>query len=290
MNSKSLASVVIPTFNSAEFVEQCLQSIKQQSYNNVEIIIVDGFSADKTVEIARKYTDKIYRYGPDQSKVRIFGASYQRNYGVTRAKGKFIYYVDVDMVLTKHVIASCVTEAEKGADAVIIPEESFGESYWAACKALERCCYWGDDLVEAPRFLRKEVWNKLGGLDLSICGGGDDWDLYKRLKTQGYKVVRTSEIVLHNEGKLTLKKLIKKRYLYGKYVRKYLQRYRVDAYKQFLPVRLSYLKNWRLFIRNPVHAVGFIIMRLVEYMAGLSGLLFSLICSEKVQLKEEVRK
>ena len=87
-------------------------------------------------------------------------------------------------------------------DAVIIPEDSFGEGIWARAKNLERRCYWGDDTVEAPRFVKKKVWSDLGGLDEILGGGGDDWDLYQKLLDQGYKVGRIESITFHNEGKL----------------------------------------------------------------------------------------
>jgi glycosyltransferase involved in cell wall biosynthesis len=50
-----LVSVIIPTFNSEKQLPICLESIKNQTYQNIEIIIADGFSTDKTVEIALHY-------------------------------------------------------------------------------------------------------------------------------------------------------------------------------------------------------------------------------------------
>lgn len=55
---KPLVSVVIPTFNSEKYVEKCLQSVRNQTYDNIEIIVVDKNSKDRTVEIAEKYRDK----------------------------------------------------------------------------------------------------------------------------------------------------------------------------------------------------------------------------------------
>ena len=50
--SKPLVSVVVPTFNSERFLEECLRSIREQTYSNVEVIAVDNYSTDKTREIA----------------------------------------------------------------------------------------------------------------------------------------------------------------------------------------------------------------------------------------------
>ncbi len=57
-----LVSVIIPTYNSSRTLEKCLESIKNQTYKNVEIIVVDNNSTDNTKEIAKKYTGKAYNF------------------------------------------------------------------------------------------------------------------------------------------------------------------------------------------------------------------------------------
>ena len=278
-------SVVIPTFNSESFIEKCLSSLKDQSYASIEPVVVDGFSKDRTVEIAKRYTSQIYLYGPDQGKERVFGAPYQRNYGATVCHGEYVYYVDADMRLSRDVVASCVRAIrEFRADAVIVPEVSRGEGFWSACRALERSCHLGDDLVEAPRFFRRTVWQALNGLDPEI--GGDDWDLYHRLKNRGFKATRIMNPVIHDEGNLHLRTLAMKRYVYGKQVRRYLQRYRSVGFKQFFPVKSGHATNLNLFVHDPIHAVGVAFMRTVEYSAALFGLIGSELAPSKVALKQ----
>lgn len=268
---QGLVSVIIPTFNSERFIAKCLQSIADQSYPRVEAIVVDRFSRDKTVEIARKFDPVIHLFGVRTRGEAVYGAPYQRNYGVSKARGEFVYYVDVDMQLTRDVISGSLSAIKTfNADAVIIPEISFGTGFWSACKSLERRCYVGDDLAEAPRFFKKKVWEELGGEDPTI--GGDDWDLYLRLKRQGFKAVRVPNAVYHDEGELNLKRLALKRYMYGKHLHNYLQRYGDLGYRQFSPLRASYIKNRQLFARDPLHTVGVALMRTVEYTAGAAGL------------------
>ena len=164
MNKQDLVSIIIPTKNSSEFLENCLKSIKQQTYKNIEVIVVDGKSTDKTLSLAKKYKCKIYQLVP---KVRkgTFDAPYKRNYGVKKSRGEYVYYVDADMELPPKLIQEAVTLCSKKYDALIIPEDSFGIGIWASAKNLERRCYWGDNLIESPRFFRKKVWQKVGGLD-----------------------------------------------------------------------------------------------------------------------------
>ena len=74
-----LVSVIVPTKNSEQFLEKCLDSIKKQTYKRVEIIVVDNNSTDNTKKIARKFTNKVFNKGPERSA--------QMNFGAKKAKG-----------------------------------------------------------------------------------------------------------------------------------------------------------------------------------------------------------
>ena len=64
-----MVSVVIPTYNSERTLEKCLKSIVDQTYKNIEIIVVDKFSEDKTVEIAKSYGARIIQdYGRERGR------------------------------------------------------------------------------------------------------------------------------------------------------------------------------------------------------------------------------
>lgn len=117
--TEPLVSVIVPTKNSAEFLEACLNSIKAQTYKNIEIIVVDNFSTDDTPQIANKYADKFYQKGPERSA--------QVNYGVEKSKGSFIYKVDSDFTLDKNVIQQCIDKIREGYDAIVVhntPDET----------------------------------------------------------------------------------------------------------------------------------------------------------------------
>lgn len=273
-----LVSIIIPTRNSSIFLSECLNSIKKQSYKNTEIIVIDNNSSDNTKILAKKIADKFINIGKIKSFKGRFSATFQRNYGVQKSKGKIVYYLDADMVIEKDVIKECVELiSNSGAGAVIIPEDSHGTTFWARCKQFERRCYWGDDSIEAPRCFLKEVWKKVGGLDESIAGGGDDWDMHEKIKDMKITTKRTISLALHNEGALSLSRLIKKRFLYGKDTVKYISKRKNVALIQYFPVRKGFLKNWRMFILSPVLGIGTIIMRLVEYAAGGAGILYNII-------------
>jgi glycosyltransferase involved in cell wall biosynthesis len=275
MKSSPLVSIVIPAKNSGAMLENCLKSIKSQTYKNVEVIIVDAGSRDNTKIVAKRYKARLYNYYPRVPK-GTFDAPYRRNFGIKKAKGKYVYYVDADMELTENVVKEAVGMCENGYSAIIVHEDSFGEGVWASAKNLERRCIWGDDTQESPRFVNKEVWNKLGGLDELLGGGGDDWDFFQKLKDGSYKVGWVKSLVMHNEGKLSLYKLMKKRFMYGRDSVKYIKKRPSAAVVSYFPIRKCYIVNWKRFLVRPVDSFYFIIMRTCEYVAAFAGILYSL--------------
>ncbi len=271
-----LVSVIIPVLNGEKRIKRCLESIENQTYPNIEVLIIDANSADNTVEIAKEYGE-VFSF--DLKPFMVWGTPYQQNFGATKAKGKYLYFVDDDMILPPDAIQSFVDKIEAhGGDSMIIPEISIGEGFWAKCKILERSCYLlGDTSIEAPRFHRKSVWDELGGLDPRM-GGHYDWDIHIKLRKNGYKVIRAEDAIYHDEGKLTLRRLVKKKYLYGKTAKIYLMKYRKnkEVYKdQFNLIRPIYLRNWRQLIKDPFHSAGFACMKTLETTAFFAGFLRS---------------
>lgn len=280
MKKQPLVSIVIPGKNSGGLFAKCLECINRQTYKNIEVIIVDSGSKDETAFLAKEYHCRLYNYFPNVQK-GLFDAPHKRNYGAKKAKGEYIYYVDADMELTSRVVAEAVKACQKY-DAVIIREDSFGEGIWARAKNLERRCYWGDDTIEAPRFVKRSIWNKLGGLDELLGGGGDDWDFYQKLLENGYKVGRIKALVMHNEGKLSIMKLFKKRFMYGRDALKYIVKRPAIASRSYFPIRPAYLRNWKMFVERPADTVFFLIMRFVEYFGSGLGIMYSfLVKNEK---------
>lgn len=243
----------------------------------MEVIIVDGKSGDWTTtkQIAKKYNCKFYTIAT-KVKRGLYDATDKRNYGASIAKGDYIYNVDADMELTPSVIDEAVKLCNRGFDAVIIPEDSFGVGLWASAKNLERRFFWGDDTIESPRFFKKRLWNKLGGFDKKM-GSAEDRDIHQRVLEAGYKVGRTKHMVMHNEGSLTLWYVMKKQFMYKREALKYLKRRPFIGLKSYFPFRKTHITNWKMFASRPKDTFFFIIMKTAELIAGISGMLYSLI-------------
>jgi len=94
MNSKPVISVIIPMYNAEKYVEKCIESLIKQTYQNLEIIIVNDGSTDGSKEVCEKYTQKDSRITLINTENR--GAGSARNTGIDIAKGKYISFIDSD--------------------------------------------------------------------------------------------------------------------------------------------------------------------------------------------------
>jgi glycosyltransferase involved in cell wall biosynthesis len=258
-------SVVVPTRNSARTLGACVESIRRQNYAAVELIVVDNGSVDATREIAAAGGDAVIDAGPERSA--------QRNEGARRAKGEYLLFVDSDMVLEPDVVAECVAAVTRGAEAVVIPEVSFGRGFWARCKALERSFYVGDAIIEAGRFFVRDAFFRVGGYDETLTGP-EDWDLHARMRAAGSPLARTRAKIRHDEGELRLWDLAAKKFHYGRTMKRYINRHPDLARRQLRVLRPQFFRIRALRV-NPITFAGMIVMKTCEFGAGLAGILMA---------------
>ena len=86
-----LVSVIIPTYNSADYIEEALESVFKQTFQDFEIIVIDDGSNDGTGEILKKYGDRVRYLFQDNS-----GPASARNKGIRIARGRYIAFLDAD--------------------------------------------------------------------------------------------------------------------------------------------------------------------------------------------------
>ena len=269
MKNNPLVSVIITTKNEHDVISDILESIKKQTYRNSEIILVDNHSSDKTLNIAKGFTKKVFTKGPERSA--------QRNFGVEKARGEYVLILDADMVLTKKVLEEAIElfEKEKAVGAVVIPEKSFGIGFWTKFKIFEREFYEGEDSIEAARFFKRTLFNKFGGYDKSITGP-EDWDLPLRMRKAGIKIGRVKSFILHNERRFSPFKSAKKKFYYASHARVYLSRHPEMVVSQGnLLFRTVFLRKWPKLITHPYLSIGMFFVRLIEMSAALAGVLYS---------------
>jgi len=299
--SKPLVSIVISTKNEEKNIENCLKSIVFQTYpkENIEIIVVDNSSTDKTKEISQKFTNKVFDKGPERSA--------QRNYGMLeKSSGEYLMFLDADMILSPDVIEKCVKKMEGAKDVVgiYISEVVLGKSYFSRVRRFERSFYDGT-IVDGVRFIKKTAFEKIGGFDEELYAA-EDWDLDKRLKKigslkvlenkgpvdlsnwefkdyileRGVNPEKFGSVIYHNESEFDLKKYISKKKYYSKNFDKYLDKWGredPDIKKQFgfwyrfFDVFIE-KGRWKRLIGNLHLALG---MYFLRFLVGLSFVLKS---------------
>ncbi|MDX1619826.1 MAG: glycosyltransferase [Nitriliruptorales bacterium] len=259
-------SIVVPTRNAIRTVERCLRSAGSQAGCVVEVIVVDNHSADGTHEIAARMADRVVTAGPERSA--------QRNRGTELARAPWILWIDADMILPARTAADSV-RAAVGADAiaVFIDEVTEGEGYWTACRSLERECYRGVVTIESPRLVRRE-WLRAHPFDDRLSGT-EDAVLRNAVLRDGRWTRSSSAPIVHDEGRLRLLAVARKRYYYGAGLRLYRTLDPGAASGQIAATLRAYRDNWRLLLADPVHALGLLVLRLTEVMAYAAAYLAS---------------
>ena len=271
MNKRPLVSVIITTKNESDVIGRLIQSIKGQTFKDREIILVDNNSTDKTLEIARKMNIDVYTFGNERST--------QRNFGAKVANGKYLLILDADMELTPKVVSECVqlAESDKKIGEIVIPEQSLASNYWGKVKAFERSFYneKGDELTDAARFFRRDVFFKVGGYDETITGP-EDWDLPETIKEKGYKVGRINSYIFHYERISSLLSVASKKFYYAKLAHRYLKKHKISVIsaKTIYFLRPVFYRNWKKLIQHPLLTVGLIIMLTLEQLGGMLGFLY----------------
>ena len=269
MNNQ-LISVIITTKNEEKHIANCLESIKKQTYPQelIEIIVVDNNSSDKTKEIALKYTDKVFDSGPERSA--------QRNFGVEKSSGEYVMYLDADMILNRNVIRDCLEFIEKNREIVglYITEIVMGKKYWSNVRRFERSFY-DATVIDCVRFMKKDVFQKVGGFDENFTGP-EDWDLDKKIRTTG-KTALIKTPVYHNETEFDLMKYLGKKAYYARQFNEYISKWGKgdsDLKKQF-GFRYRYFGvffekgKWRKLVAHPILAAG---MYFLRFMVGVKYL------------------
>jgi hypothetical protein len=113
--TSDLVSVVIPVYNSERYLEECLNSVISQTYQNIEIIAVDDGSTDLSPDILKRYSDRVSVFSQKNN-----GLASALNLGINKMKGHWFKWFSPDDVMYPYTIETLVDEAKKYSDNAII--------------------------------------------------------------------------------------------------------------------------------------------------------------------------
>lgn len=264
-------AVVITTKNEEANIANCIHSF-DAFRDEVEVIVVDNSSTDKTKEIAASLGAKVLDTGPERSA--------QRNLGWRTASSPWAVILDADMILPeptiREILAKCASGADSETEAYWIPEVRTGSGIRVKARNFERSFYDGT-CVDALRLFSKKVLEKTGGYDDKLIAGPEDWDLDIRVLATGAKCEVLKGNLIHNEKRLTLAKMLSKKAYYSKSFAAYKAKWPGNATvrKQFSPLYRYFgvfAENgkWRKALRHPIL---FSVMMFERVLVGIVYLL-----------------
>jgi len=226
MEDNKTLSIIVPVYNSGQFLEKCVNSLINQTVKDIEIILVNDGSSDNSLEICKNFAEK-------DERIRVFdqpnsGQSKARNVGLDHAKGRFITFVDsddwVDLNYYEKLIASADVHQADIACGSIIRERKYSNKFRINYR--EECVYIKPqakiDAAKVPDMCY--VWNKvyraslLNKLHLRFVEGMffEDVDFVTRAVYFSNKIVTVPNSYYHywtnmNSTVKTLQKSDKKR-------------------------------------------------------------------------------
>ena len=135
---------------------------------------------------------------------------------MVEARGEYLFFIDADMQVRAETLKEILVlvNGESPPDALYVREEMSGSGLLTRIRNFERSFY-DATCIDGLRVVRKSLFLELNGFDESLCGP-EDWDFDRRLLQKTNKVAITKGTLLHNEGDISLMRLIqKKRYYAG---------------------------------------------------------------------------
>lgn len=189
-------SVIMPCYNDGQYIREAIDSVKNQTYSNIEIIIIDDGSDDKdTCQILSELADDVYLLRSEH--LRPAGA---RNLGICKASGKYILPLDSDDKIETTYIEKCVN--------ILNDNEKIGAVYCYADLFGEKNGAWElpkysfknmlvDNIVFVTAMFRREDWEKVGGFDTAMDSGMEDYSFWISILALGKEIYQIPETLFH---------------------------------------------------------------------------------------------
>lgn len=206
-----LISIIIPVYNGEKYLEDCLNSIKNQTFENLEVIIIDDGSSDGSINIARNFVENDGRFIIIETENR--GVSRARNLGLEIAKGEYIGFVDCDDIIEPRMYEKLYSILEEICDNNVIACCSFNNqinNLNIISRDNNKIEIWNNEKSISELFVNKLVqgfvWNKLYPkkilkdkiyFDYKIFSHEDLLFNFKVLENNSVKIAFTNEELYH---------------------------------------------------------------------------------------------
>lgn len=184
-------SIIIPCYNASKYIEQCINSVLQQDYPNIEIVVVDDGSSDDSLQKLQKFKDKIILLEQSNS-----GACVARNKGLDISTGEYIKFLDADDYLADNIISAQVKQLnELDQQSIVYGDYTLvyrNSNILHKNKIVNNSCgmaeLFENDLLTSTPLHRKQLLQNIDGFDERFKHG-QEWNLHIRLAASGVKFI-----------------------------------------------------------------------------------------------------
>lgn len=196
-------SVIIPVYNEEKYIGKCLESLKKQSFQDFEIIIIDDGSQDKTREIIEKYKKIKLITGEHK------GTAISRNLGAKKARGDILIFIDADMTFDKDYLRNLIKPILENKEIIGTTHDyevaDNIDNIWSRCWGKIRVSKEGAKDVKIFRAIRKDKFFEMGGFD-SKYGYADDQTFWFKF---GVKPEVAEDTICYHKNPETLEETYK---------------------------------------------------------------------------------
>lgn len=257
-------SVIITSFNKGRYIDRTIESVKNQTYNNIEVIIVDDCSTDRLtlnkLELLNKNGEQIIFLEKN------LGVSEARNIGIRKSKGRYILIIDGDDLISNSYIEKAVEIIEKDTNVKIVTceVELFGYKKGKMKLSepkIENLIAQNSIIISS--LFRREDFDKTSGFNANMNKGLEDWDFWLTMLENGgtvhripqvhfyYRISKKSRNNLDAEKLKTLRKQIylNHKFLYSKHM--------LDPIESF---------EYNLILNSWEYKIGKLILKPIRFM------------------------
>ena len=209
---KPLVSVVVPNYNYSVYLPDCLNSILNQSYQNIEIILVDDGSSDNSVAIGKSFGERVTVVIQEHQ-----GVNAARNLGIKVARGAYLAFCDSDDVWLPEKIKLQVDFLETNGNfglvysGICVVDEGLGFVRNQDAKFAGDC---SNAFLKHPSraivllgastaLVRRELIEKIGKFDETMKGPGEDWDFFRRIAENSLIDYIPQYLVLYRQHRIS---------------------------------------------------------------------------------------
>lgn len=190
-----VVSIIVPCYNQADFLSESLESVRQQTYESWECIIINDGSTDTTEAVAKDWVQKDKRF--KLISIPNGGLANARNTGIKEATGTYILPLDADDKIASEYLKLGREAFQKDPTLKVVycKAEKFGaveETWDLKDYSLEKLAF--SNMIFCSAFFKKTDWEKVGGYDVNMKYGLEDWEFWIAILKHGGMVKRLDYI------------------------------------------------------------------------------------------------